>query len=33
MTLALQLDNDDFAYVHKTLELLVHSLTFNYPVE
>ena len=33
MTLALQLDNDDFAYVHKTLELLAHSLTFNYPVE
>ena len=31
--MALQLDNDDFAYVHKTLELLVHSLTFNYPVE
>lgn len=33
MTLALRLDNDDFAYVHKTLELLVHSLTSNYPVE
>ena len=33
MTLALQLDNDDFAYVHKTLELLAHSLISNYPVE
>lgn len=33
MTLALRLDNDDFAYVHKTLELLAHSLTSNYPVE